>query len=93
VRGRFDKPSVGIDAAQTAQLIAKMAPLAAKGGGLAALGALLVAPPGDAGAPCTLALSGKAPPATSQPRTAEKQANEPRLPKDLGKALDQLLKR
>jgi AsmA family protein len=93
VRGRFDKPSVGIDAAQTAQLIAKMAPLAAKGGGLAALGALLVAPAGDAGAPCTLALSGKAPPATSQPRTAEKQANEPRLPKDLGKALDQLLKR
>ncbi len=45
IRGRFDKPAVAIDAAQSAQMIAKLGVLGRKGGGLEALGRALIAPP------------------------------------------------
>ena len=92
VHGRFDKPSVGIDAAQTAQLIARIAPLVTKRGGAAALGAL-VAPAGDTMSPCVVAASGKASPAPAPPRATNERARQLEIPKEIGKALDQLLKR
>ncbi|MGE5088699.1 MAG: AsmA family protein, partial [Candidatus Levyibacteriota bacterium] len=44
VRGSFAHPGVGVDAAQSAQAIARIGALAQKGGGLAVLGQALVAP-------------------------------------------------
>lgn len=93
IRGRFDKPAVAIDAAQSAQMIARLGAIGAKGGGLEALGRALIAP-GEAStaAPCAVALSGKA------PREAAARAPQDRppdlgLPKDVGKALGKLLGR
>jgi len=94
IRGRFDKPAVAIDAAQSAQLIAKLGVLGAKGGGLAALGRALVAPSvdGDAAAPCAVALGGTAPrgAAAQKSRPATPEAG---LPSDIGNAIGKLLGR
>ncbi len=92
IRGRFDKPAVAIDAAQSAQMIAKLGALGAKGGGLEALGRALIATPSDAAAPCAVAMSGKAP-----REAAPAQRGQPvpgiDLPNDVGKALGKLLGR
>jgi AsmA family protein len=92
IRGRFDKPSVAIDAAQSAQMIARLGALGAKGAGIEALGRALIAPGGDAGAPCAVAMSGKAPrdAAQSQARPATPDLG---LPQDVGKALGKLFGR
>jgi hypothetical protein len=97
IRGRFDKPSVAIDAAQSAQLIAKLGALGAKGGGLAALGRALIAPAGDeASSPCAVAQSGKAPREAEHAGGAQQGAHgisELGLPKDIGNAIGKLLGR
>jgi uncharacterized protein involved in outer membrane biogenesis len=95
IQGRFDKPSVAIDAAQSAQMIAKLGALGAKGGGIEAIGRALLAPAtSDAGSPCAVAQSGKvareAPPARSSPQSPVPDLG---LPKDVGKALGKLLGR
>jgi AsmA family protein len=95
IRGRFDKPTVGIDAAQSAKALAELGVLGATGGGIAALGRALIAPSTQAAAPCQVALSGKvareSSPAPS--RKSAPAAPNPPLPKDLGKALGKLLGR
>jgi hypothetical protein len=94
IRGRFDKPAVAIDAAQSAQLIAKLGVLGAKGGSLAELGRALVAPGGDAaGSPCAFAESGKTPRGSAPATTAQPRAPQPGLPKDIGSAIGKLLGR
>ena len=102
IRGRFDKPVVAIDAAQSAQLIAKLGVLGAKGGGLAELGRALVTPQGDSTAsPCAIAERGSAsranaPATTAQPRSTDNQVQRAlpkELPKDIGNALGKLLGR
>lgn len=98
IRGRFDKPGVAIDAAQSAQLIAKLGVLGAKGGGLAELGRALVSPQGEsAGSPCAIAERGSAsranaPATTAQPRSTDTGLQKA-LPKDIGNALGKLLGR
>ena len=92
IRGRFDKPAVAIDAEQSAQMIAKLGVLGAKGGGLEALGRALIAPSGDAaGSPCAVASSGKAPREAAPARKAQPGTPDLGLPKDVGKALGKLL--
>jgi len=95
IQGRFDKPSVAIDAAQSAQMLAKLGALGAKGGSLEALGRALIAPTGgETSAPCAVALSGKAPPREAAPaRSASPSVPDVGLPKDVGKALGKLLGR
>jgi uncharacterized protein involved in outer membrane biogenesis len=102
IRGRFDKPAVAIDAEQSAQLIAKLGVLGAKGGGLAELGRALVTPQGDSTAsPCAIAERGSAsranaPATTAQPRSTDNQVQRAlpkELPKDIGNALGKLLGR
>jgi len=95
IQGRFDKPSVAIDAAQSAQMLAKLGALGAKGGSLEALGRALIAPSGgETSAPCAVALSGKAPPREPAPaQNARPSVPDVGLPKDLGKALGKLLGR
>lgn len=95
IQGRFDKPSVAIDAAQSAQMIAKLGVLGAKGGGIEAIGRALLAPStSDASSPCAVAQSGKvareAAPARSSPQSPVPDVG---LPKDVGKALGKLLGR
>jgi hypothetical protein len=95
VQGRFDRPSVAIDAAQSAQLIAKLGALGAKGGGIEAIGRALIAPSvGDGASPCAVAQSGKA----TREATPDRPGAQPRapdlgLPKDVGRALGKLLGR
>ncbi|HKP66716.1 MAG TPA: AsmA family protein [Casimicrobiaceae bacterium] len=102
IRGRFDKPAVAIDAAQSAQLIAKLGVLGAKGGGLVEIGRALVAPQGEsAGSPCAIAERGSksrvsAPATAAQPRSTDTEVQKalPKdLPKDIGNALGKLLGR
>jgi uncharacterized protein involved in outer membrane biogenesis len=102
IRGRFDKPSVGIDAARSAETLAELGVLGATGGGLAAIGRALIAPSTEAGAPCAVAMSGKAPaqaaPSSSRtPVQPSRKAPQPPpdlgLPKDVGKAIGNLLGR
>ncbi|HSC23634.1 MAG TPA: AsmA family protein [Casimicrobiaceae bacterium] len=102
VRGRFDKPTVGIDAAESAKTIAELGVLGASGGGIAAIGRALIAPTTDASSPCAVAMGGSAQEATS-PSSAQKAPPATRppaqgapdlgLPKDVGKALGKLLGR
>jgi hypothetical protein len=92
IRGRFDKPSVAIDAEKSAQMIAKLGALGAKGGGLEALGRALIAPATETSAPCALALSGKAP-REAAPAQRAQAVPDIGLPQDLGKALGKLLGR
>ena len=92
VRGRFDKPSVAVDAAQSAALIAKMGALGATGGGLAMLGGALLGSTAGSSAPCAVAMSGKAP---REPTTASRSGGDklPAVPQDVGKALGRLFGR
>jgi AsmA family protein len=98
IRGRFDKPSVALDAVQSAQMLAKLGVLGSKGGGLEALGRALIAPGTEsAAAPCSVAMSGKAPrdappPSASQERTPARTPDLG-LPEDVGRALGNLLRR
>ena len=98
IRGRFDKPAVAIDAAQSAQLIARLGVLGAKGGGLAELGRALIAPQGEStGSPCAIAERGgaaraSAPAPAAQPRSTDTPLQKA-LPKDIGNALGKLLGR
>jgi uncharacterized protein involved in outer membrane biogenesis len=97
IRGSFAKPAVAIDAEQTAQMIAKLGIIGAQGGGIEALGRALIAPAGEASAPCAIAQSGKAPrEATPAPRE-HRATPDAGLPKDVGrevgKALGKLLGR
>jgi hypothetical protein len=94
IRGRFDKPSVAIDAAQSAQLLAQLGALGAKGGGLEALGRALIAPADETAAPCAVALGGKAPREAASPSQRTRPTPpDLGLPKDVGKALGKLLGR
>ena len=97
VQGRFDKPTVAIDAVQSAQMIAKLGALGAKGGGIEALGRALIAPAAsDDASPCAFAQSGRA---TTREAPSVKHDNtqsplpDLNLPKDVGKALGKLLGR
>lgn len=99
IRGRFDKPSVAIDAAQSAQMLAKIGVLGATGGGLAVIGGALLGSTGATAAPCAVAMSGKSPRDVTPSNPAQGKTASPApsnnlgLPKDLGQALDKLLKR
>jgi uncharacterized protein involved in outer membrane biogenesis len=95
IRGRFDKPTVGIDAAQSAKTLAELGILGATGGGIAAaIGGALLAPTAPAAAPCQVAMSGKVPRESTPPsrKAAPAAPNRP-VPDDLGKALGKLLGR
>jgi uncharacterized protein involved in outer membrane biogenesis len=97
IRGRFDKPTVGIDAEQSAKTLAELGVLGASGGGIAAIGRALIAPTGESGSPCAVATSGKAPreapPPSSNSRKPAPATPDLGLPKDVGKALGKLLGR
>ncbi|HMA31028.1 MAG TPA: AsmA family protein [Casimicrobiaceae bacterium] len=97
VRGSFSHPGVGVDAAQSAQAIARIGALASKGGGLAALGRALVAPPAGGGEPCAIAMGAKGGPAAREPAAQPMPSGSPGdsvgLPGDLGKAIDKLFGR
>jgi hypothetical protein len=95
IRGRFDKPGVGIDAANAAKAIGEIAALGATGAGLAAIGQSMLAPATQDDA-CAVALGQRAAraqvePKRGQPPAAPQQALP--LPGDVGKALGKLLGR
>lgn len=94
IRGRFDNPTVGIDAAQSAKELAVLGVLGATGGGIAVLGRALIAPAMQAAAPCTVAMGNRlsreaAPSSQKSPR----QTLDAGLPSDVGKALGKLFRR
>jgi AsmA family protein len=93
IRGRFDKPSVAIDAAQSAKTLAALGVLGASGGGIAALGSALIAPTAPAAAPCQVAMSGKASREAAPSRKGQPAAPDLGTPKDVGKALGKLFGR
>ena len=100
VRGSFAHPGVGVDAAQSAQTIARIGALAGKGGGLAALGRALVSPAAGGGDPCAIAMGGAGGSAAREPAAQAPQARPSGspggsvgLPGDLGKAIDKLFGR
>ncbi|MFI4888078.1 MAG: AsmA family protein [Burkholderiales bacterium] len=93
IRGRFDKPTVGIDAAQTAKGLVVLGALGATGGGIAILGRALIAGSGDTSAPCAVASSGHAPRESAPAQRGRATAPDRGLPKDLGNALGKLLGR
>ena len=91
IRGSFAEPAVVIDAAQTAQMIAKLGIIGAQGGGIEALGRALIAPAGEASAPCAIAKSGKAP-REAAPAPRERQATpDAGLPSEVGKEVGKAL--
>jgi len=91
IRGPFAKPAVAVDAAQTAQLIAKLGFIGAQGGGIEALGRALIAPAGEASAPCAIAQSGKVP-QEAAPASRYRQAGpDAGLPKDVGREVGKAL--
>ena len=103
VRGSFAHPGVAVDAAQSAQTLARLGALAQKGGGLAALGRALVAPAASEADPCVVAMGGAA---ARPPGAGSRSAGAPDggrssgspgggtgLPSDLGKAIDKLFGR
>ena len=93
IRGRFDKPGVAIDAAESAKTLAALGVLGASGGGVAAIGRALIAPSSESAAPCTVALSGKAPAREAAPAARSEPQKDLGLPKDVGKALGNLFRR
>lgn len=99
LRGPFDKPSVGIDAANTATTIAEMAALGATGAGLAAIGRALIAPAAEHDDACAVALGERTAKretqssAHSAPAPAKRAPTVPGLPNDVGKALGKLFGR
>ena len=92
IRGRFDKPAVGIDAAQSGAMLAKIGALAATGGTAAVIGGVLLGATGNSPAPCTVAMTGKLPREAAPARKGQ-QATNPPLPGDIGKALGKLFGR
>jgi AsmA family protein len=92
IRGRFDKPSVGIDAAQSGEMLAKIGALAATGGTAAVIGGALLGTTGSSSAPCTVAMTGKVPREAAPARKGQ-QATNPAIPGDVGKALGRLFGR
>jgi uncharacterized protein involved in outer membrane biogenesis len=93
IRGRFDKPAVAIDAAESAKTLAALGVLGATGGGIAAIGRALIAPSSDSAAPCTVALSGKAPAREARSAARNEPPRDHGLPGDVGKALGKLFGR
>ena len=93
IRGRFDKPAVAIDAAESAKTLAALGVLGATGGGVSAIGRALIAPSTESAAPCMVASSGKAPPREAPPATRTEPQKDLGLPKDVGKALGKLFGR
>ena len=93
IRGRFDKPSVAVDVEKSAELIAKIGALGAAGGGLGLIGGALLGTNGGTSLPCTVALTGKAPPEAKPATKGRTSAPDLGLPQDLGKALGKLLGR
>ncbi len=93
LRGPLASPKVEVDAGASAAAIAKLG-AAARGGGLAALGAAMLAPAPDTGpGVCDVALGKAAAPAASTATTATQGHLPAGVPADLGKALGQLLHR
>ena len=92
IRGRFDKPSVGIDAAQSGEMLAKIGALAATGGTAAVIGGALLGATSSSSAPCTVAMTGKMPRETAPARKGQ-QATNPAISGDVGKALGKLFGR
>ena len=91
VRGRFDRPAVAIDAAQSAVTIAKLGALGAAGGGLAVLGGALLGSTGGSSDLCAVAMGGRS---AQKPEPARKGSEPSADPtKDVGKALGKLLGR
>jgi hypothetical protein len=100
IRGRFDKPTAAIDAAESAKTLAELGVLGASGGGIAAIGRALVAPATtDSASTCAVAMGGKAASSASAQKPAQTTAKSTQsspdmgLPKDVGKALGKLLGR
>ena len=93
IRGRFDKPTVGIDAVASAQMLAKIGALGATGGGLAVIGGALLGSTGGASAPCTFAMTGKASREAAPARKGSETVPDLGLPKDVGKAIGKLFGR
>jgi len=95
IKGPFEKPTVGIDAAQSAKTVAELAALGAAGGGLAMIGKALISSGGATTSPCQVAMSGNAPreSASSKGKRAAGPQPDLGLPKDVGKALGKLLGR
>jgi uncharacterized protein involved in outer membrane biogenesis len=92
VQGPLVAPRVEIDAQAAAAAVSKLA-AAARGGGLAAVGAAMLAPTANAGTKvCDVALGKAAPPPASQQTSAPAPLPQG-VPADLGKALGQLLRR
>ncbi len=95
LRGPLASPRVEVDAEASAAAIAKLG-AAARGGGLAALGAAMLAPaPGTANAAgvCDVALGRAHAPAATAATTGAAAPTPPAIPADLGKALGQILGR
>jgi len=92
IRGRFDRPSVGIDAAQSGEMLAKIGALAATGGTAAVIGGALLGATSSSSAPCTVAMTGKVPREAARARQGQ-QATNPGIPGDVGKALGKLFGR
>lgn len=92
IRGRFDKPSVGIDAAQSGEMLAKIGALVATGGTAAVIGGALLGATGSSSAPCTVAMTGKVP-REAVPQGKGQQATNSGIPQDVGKALGKLFGR
>ena len=91
IRGPFTKPAVEIDAAQTAQMIAKLGIIGAQGGGIEALGRALIAPAGESSSPCAIAQSGKVPRETVPAQRDRQAAPDASLPKDVGREVGKAL--
>lgn len=94
IKGPFEKPTVGIDAAQSAKTVAELAALGATGGGLAVIGKTLISSGAATASPCQAAMSGNVP-RESAPAKGKQSPAAPDLglPKNVGKALGKLLGR
>ena len=91
-RGPFTAPTVGVDAAATAETVAKIGAAVSTGGvGLAVLGGSFLAHPGDTGAPCRVALGEGPPGAAATASATTKQTSAPA--EDIGKAIGKLFGR
>ena len=93
LRGPLASPKVEVDAGASAAAIARLG-AAARGGGLAALGAAMLAPAPDTGpGVCDVALGKATAPAAAAATTPAQEHVPAGVPADLGKALGQLLHR
>jgi len=93
MRGPLASPHVEVDTEASAAAIAKLG-AAARGGGLAALGAAVLAPSSDNGVNvCDVALGKAHAPAAPVAATGAQAPNPAAVPADLGKALGQFFHR